>query len=171
MTAQCFPTLVSAITGLAGTLIAGFSAWMVYRSRTSKFQEMVYERRARACEQLLHKLDDVRFRAELIVSRTPNAESLADDQRTELEALVPDVVELQRMVLRDVFLPSEVTEKLTRFIELFGSLRQSNVSLPQESAFAALFGCYVEVGQAASRSLKIDVLERRLLKFLGGPSS
>ena len=132
---------------------------------------MVYERRANACEELLRKLDKLRFDAEMIVYREPTRESLTPGEKAELTELRAQINELQRVVLRSPFLPSEVGKPLTDFIKIFNELckPEGGSAFIEREPGMNLLASYIAVAKAIDKSLKVDLLEEELVKTLGPP--
>ena len=119
-----------------------------------------------ACKQLLRKLDNLRSDAEIIAWRGISLRSLTSEQKAELVELRPEIREVQRVVLRDPFVPMDVQKALTGFIQVFDDLCKADRGNCEEEPGMILLNSYIEVLNAANRSLNIDLLNEELCKML-----
>jgi hypothetical protein len=165
----------SSLVGLGGLLVAAWSLYLSYKSRTSPYREMLYSRQLEGYKELIDKVVDVFDAAGAFLAE--HGWRLDDATRLEfakgVDAQVNSLyLEQQRHV---VFMPKRVIDEISRFLNVLLALSASKekaAKYPREIVYADDHGkvlqeAFEKVIEAARAGLGTEPLSQETLKVIG----
>jgi hypothetical protein len=166
------------VIGAGGLIVAAISVILSYRERTSRLRELLYDRKAQACHQLLEALWEIRTSAWLSIHGQNGP--LNDETRRKLEeAWRPHIGRVFRIQHeQSLFLPDEVIDAFRDYVRVLLALSSTSAEEAKRHRFRPelvqskkpieeLDTAFSKLLQMMRRSLGVEPLTEQTLKLLG----